>query len=211
MKAIGRVSKIESGVGGPRQVRDGSGDVHEAITHQKRGEAMRKLFAAVMSAAVFATFTPVVNAADCPAEVTKAKELLSKKTGQAKAQDVQAPRSLAGARQDISQAPRGQDSQAPRGQDSQAPRGQDSQAPRGQEVQAPRSLAGARQDISQAPRGQDQQAPRGQDQQAPRGQDQQAPRGQDQQAPRGEDQQARRAQDQQAARGEEQPPRRGGL
>ena len=116
---------------------------------------MKKLFAVLMGVAMLAAFTPISEAqTSCPAEVTKAKELLAKKHVTAKAQDVQAPRSLAGARiseqqaprsQDM-QAPRGQDQQAPRGQDQQAPRGQDQQAPRGQDVQAPRSLAGARGD-----------------------------------------------------------------
>ncbi|HXD99054.1 MAG TPA: hypothetical protein VN646_21060, partial [Candidatus Acidoferrum sp.] len=86
-----------------------------------------------------ATFTPVGEAqTSCPAEVSKAKELLAMKGSVAKGQDVQAPRSLAGARGQDTQAPRGQDTQAPRGQDTQAPRGQDTQAPRGQDKQAPR-------------------------------------------------------------------------
>jgi hypothetical protein len=116
---------------------------------------MKRLFATLMSVAVMATFTPVGEAqTSCPAEVSKAKELLAMKGSVAKGQDVQAPRSLAGARGQDTQAPRGQDTQAPRGQDTQAPRGQDTQAPRGQD--------------KQAPRGQDTQAPRGQDTQAPR-------------------------------------------
>ena len=116
---------------------------------------MKRFFATLMSVAVMATFTPVGEAqTSCPAEVSKAKELLAMKGSVAKGQDVQAPRSLAGARGQDTQAPRGQDTQAPRGQDTQAPRGQDTQAPRGQDVQAPR--------------GQDTQAPRGQDSQAPR-------------------------------------------
>src|SRR5215472_7608857 len=115
---------------------------------------MKRMFAGVMSAFAIATFaTATVDAqTQCPPEVAQAKEKLSKLT--AKADTVQAPRSLAGARE--------------------------IQAPRGQDVQAPRSLAGARE--IQAPRGQDVQAPRGQDVQAPRGQDVQAPRGQDVQA-----------------------------
>src|SRR5438094_6985100 len=130
---------------------------------------MKRFFAVIMSVAIVAAVAPVADAqSQCPAEVGQAKAMLSKVS---KAQDVQAPRLLAGSRQDI-----------------QAPRtGQDIQAPRGQDIQAPRSLAGSRQDI-QAPRaGQDIQAPRaGQDIQAPRaGQDIQAPRaGQDIQAPR---------------------------
>src|SRR5437764_935701 len=131
---------------------------------------MKRLFATLMSVAVVAAFTPISEAqTSCPAEVTKAKQLLAQKGSVARGQDTQAPRSLAGARQ-MDQAARGQDTQAPRGQDTQAPRGQDTQAPRGQDTQAPR--------------GQDTQAPRGQDTQAPRGQDKQAPRGQDKEAPR---------------------------
>lgn len=156
---------------------------------------MKRLFAALMSVAVMAAFTPVSEAqTSCPAEVTKAKEMLAQRGGVAKATEAQAPRSLAGARmKDSSQAPRTNIAQAPRGQDAQAPRGQDAQAPRGQDAQAPRGQ-------DQAPRGQDAQAPRGQDQ-APRGQDAQAPRGQDQ-APRGQDAQAPRGQDQ-APRGQD--------
>jgi opacity protein-like surface antigen len=117
---------------------------------------MKRVLAGLLSAFAIATFaTATVEAqTQCPTEVSKAKEMLSART--AKAGTIQAPRSLAGARQ------------------IEAPRGQDVQAPRGQDVQAPRSLAGARQ--IEAPRGQDVQAPRGQDVQAPRGQDVQAPR-----------------------------------
>src|SRR5882762_7736863 len=115
--------------------------------------AMKRVLAGLMSAfaiAVFATATVEAQTPSCPPEVAKAKEQLNIRT--AKADAVQAPRSLAGSRP--------------------------SEAPRGQDVQAPRSLAGARQQ-NDAPRGQDVQAPRGQDVQAPRGQDVQAPRGQD--------------------------------
>ena len=153
---------------------------------------MKKLFAAVLSVAVALSLSPAMGTAqtNCPAEVAQAKAMLSKKTKVAsvKPGDIQAPRSLAGARSNENvQAPRGnQDVQAPRGNQSvQAPRGnQDVQAPRGnQDVQAPRG----NQDV-QAPRGnQSVQAPRGnQDVQAPRGnQSVQAPRGnQDVQAPR---------------------------
>src|SRR5437763_1510790 len=107
---------------------------------------MKRLFATLMSVAVVAAFTPISEAqTSCPAEVTKAKQLLAQKGSVARGQDTQAPRSLAGARQ-MDQAARGQDTQAPRGQDTQAPRGQDTQAPRGQDTQAPR--------------GQDKEAPR---------------------------------------------------
>ena len=112
-----------------------------------------------------------ISAQNCPPELAAAKSALS---AAGPSLPDQLPRSLAGARDEIS---------APRGQDIQAPRGQDVQAPRGEDIQAPRTLVGSRQDL-QAPRGQDVQAPRGQDVQAPRGQDVQAPRGQDIQAPR---------------------------
>src|SRR3989442_1415104 len=127
----------------------------------------KRFFAAIMSVAVFAALAPVAGAqSQCPAEVGQAQTMLQKVS---KVQDVQAPRSLAGARQ----------------QDVQAPR-------TNQDVQAPRSLAGARQQDVQAPRSsqQDVQAPRSaqQDVQAPRSaqQDVQAPRSstQDVQAPR---------------------------
>src|SRR5438132_1046416 len=111
---------------------------------------MKRVLAGLMSSfaiAVFATATVEAQTPSCPPEVAKAKEQLSMRT--AKADTVQAPRSLAASRP--------------------------SEAPRGQDVQAPRSLAGARQQV-EAPRGQDVQAPRGQDVQAPRGQDVQAPR-----------------------------------
>jgi hypothetical protein len=124
---------------------------------------MKKLFAAVLSVAVALSLSPALGMAqtNCPAEVAQAKDMLSKKTASVKPDDIQAPRSLAGARSnEATQAPRGnQNVQAPRGnQDVQAPRGnQDVQAPRGnQNVQAPRG----NQDV-QAPRGnQDVQAPR---------------------------------------------------
>ena len=122
--------------------------------------------------------SPMALAAEnCPPEVAAAKTMLSKAAptaskATARAQDTQAPRQLAGERQQDIQAPRGQDVQAPKQQDVQAPRGQDVQAPRAQEVQAPR----AKQQDVQAPKQQDVQAPRGQDMQAPRGQEIQAPR-----------------------------------
>src|SRR5438874_1764618 len=158
--------------------------------------AMKRLLAGLMSAfaiAVFATATVEAQTPSCPPEVAKAKEQLSMRT--AKADTVQAPRSLAASRP--SEAPRGQDGEAPGGPDGQAQRGPEVQAPRGQDVQAPRG-----QDV-QAPRGQEVEAPRGQDVQAPRGQDVQAPRGQKVEAPRGQDVQAPRGQDVQAPRGQD--------
>ncbi|HTY79644.1 MAG TPA: hypothetical protein VMI34_17600, partial [Candidatus Bathyarchaeia archaeon] len=105
---------------------------------------MKKLFAAVLSVAVATSLSPAVTsvqAATCPAEVAQAKEMLSKKqVASVNPQDVQAPRSLAGARSNESvQSPRGN-------QDVQSPRGS-------QDIQAPRSLAGARSNESvQSPR-----------------------------------------------------------
>ena len=107
---------------------------------------MRKLLATVMSLLMVATFSATVGSAQtsCPPEVASAKAMLAKQT--AKSQDVQAPRSLAGARSQDVQAPRSQDVQAPRGQDIQAPRSQNIQAPRSQDVQAPRTQ------VAQSPR-----------------------------------------------------------
>src|SRR5262249_27065024 len=101
---------------------------------EETDRTMKRFLATIISVAVGATVAPVVDAqTQCPTEVSQAQAMLKKVS---KAQDVQAPRSLAGARQDI-----------------QAPRA-------GQDIQAPRSLAGSRQDV-QAPRaGQDIQAPR---------------------------------------------------
>src|SRR5436309_3368046 len=154
---------------------------------------MKRVLAGLMSAfaiATFATATVEAQTASCPPEVAKAKEQLSMRT--AKADAVQAPRSLAGARQ--IESPRGQDIQSPRGQDIQSPRGQDVQSPRGQDIQRPRG-----QDV-QNPRGQDIQSPRGQRVESPRGQDIQSPRGQDIQSPRGQDIQSPRGQDVQSPR-----------
>src|SRR5882724_6604471 len=120
---------------------------------------MKRFFAAIMSVAVIAALAPVAGAqSQCPAEVGQAQAMLQKaakpQQQAARGQDVQAPRSLAGARsstQDV-QAPRSstQDVQAPRSstQEVQAPRSstQAVQAPRSstQDVQAPRTLAGAK-------------------------------------------------------------------
>ena len=133
---------------------------------------MKKLFAAVLSAAVALSLSPAMGTAQtkCPAEVAQAKDMLSKKTASVKPDDIRAPRSLAGARSNENvQSPRGnQDVQSPRGnQNVQSPRGnQDVQSPRGnQDVQSPRG----NQDV-QSPRGnQNVQSPRGnQDVQSPR-------------------------------------------
>jgi hypothetical protein len=137
------------------------------------GDTMKKFFAAIMSMAVMATFTPLANAQSaCPPEIAKAKEMLSQKS-------VAAPRSLAGAR------------------------GQDPQAARSQDIAAPRSLAGARGQDPQAARGENPQAARGENPQAARGENPQAARGKETpQAARGENPQAARGENPQAARGE---------
>jgi hypothetical protein len=116
---------------------------------------MRQVVAVVLGLGIIALTTPgVARAADpCPAELAQAKAAL--KSAQAKSQDIQSPRSQAGARSQDIQAPRQQDIQAPRQQDIQAPRQQDIQAPRQQDIQAPRS-----QQEPPVPRGQDIQAPR---------------------------------------------------
>src|SRR5438093_8804 len=151
---------------------------------------MKRVLAGLISAfaiATFATATVEAQTASCPPEVAKAKEQLSMRT--AKADTVQAPRSLAGARQ----------IESPRGQDIQSPRGQDIQSPRGQDIQSPRALAGEsqleqpRDKPSQQPVGTDIPSARGQHSKSPRGQDIQSPRGQDIQSPRGQDVQSPRS------------------
>ena len=111
---------------------------------------MKTLFPVILSVAVTMSLSPAVSSAGstCPTEVAQAKDMLTKKTAVAKADTIQPPRSLAGARQDVVQAPReNQDVQAPReNQNVQAPReNQNVQAPRTNEEinQAPRSGAGA--------------------------------------------------------------------
>src|SRR5215467_767380 len=97
---------------------------------------------------------PGVAQSGCPTEVEQAKEMLRQKSAAINPDDVQVPRAMAGARQDV-QSPRGnQDVQSPRGnQDVQSPRGnqdvqsprqnQDVQSPRGnQDVQSPRAGSG---------------------------------------------------------------------
>jgi hypothetical protein len=126
---------------------------------------MTRFFTVAVSFFVFVAFMPAQSSAQatCPPEVAEAKAMLAgKQTAKVAPGDVQAPRSLAGARQDIQQAPRSGDvQQAPR---TLAPQ----QAPRSAQ-EAPR----AKQDIQQAPRSA-QEAPRG-TQEAPRSA-QEAPR-----------------------------------
>jgi len=142
---------------------------------------MKKLFAGAVSIAVLLSLSPAVSLAQskCPAEVAQAKEMLSKskKVASVKPEDIQAPRTMAGARQEVAAPRENQNVQSPRGnQDVQSPRGnQNVQSPRGnQDVQSPRG----NQDV-QSPRGnQNVQSPReNQNVQSPRGnQDVQAPR-----------------------------------
>jgi hypothetical protein len=122
---------------------------------------MRKLLATVLgvTTVVALSASAGMGQSSCPPEVASAKAML---TQTANSQDVQAPRSLAGARSQELQAPRSQELQAPRSQELQAPRSQEHQAPRSQELQAPRS-----QEL-QAPRSQELQAPRSQELQSPR-------------------------------------------
>ena len=100
---------------------------------------MRKLLATVLSVTTVVALSGTAGMAQtsCPPEVASAKAMLTQAT--AKSQEVQAPRSLAGARTQDIQAPRSQELQAPRTQELQAPRTQELQAPRTQELQAPRS------------------------------------------------------------------------
>src|SRR5262249_37081586 len=107
----------------------------------------RALLVAIVAKVLAVPALPDLGAAQarCPAEVDQAKEMLKQKTAAISPDDVQAPRSMAGARQDV-QSPRGnQNVQSPRqNQDVQSPRGnqrgnQDVQSPRGnQDVQSPR-------------------------------------------------------------------------
>jgi hypothetical protein len=99
---------------------------------------MRRLFATTLSIVTMISLSATVGMAQtsCPAEVASAKAML---TQTAKSQDVQAPRSLAGARSQDIQSPRSQDIQSPRSQDIQSPRSQDIQSPRSQDIQSPRS------------------------------------------------------------------------
>ena len=101
---------------------------------------MRKALATTLSIVAMISLSATVGMAQtsCPAEVASAKAML---TQTAKGQDVQAPRTLAGARSQDVQSPRSQDIQSPRSQDIQSPRSQDIQSPRSQDIQSPRSAA----------------------------------------------------------------------
>jgi hypothetical protein len=99
---------------------------------------MSKLLATMLSLTTVIALSGTAGLAQtsCPPEVASAKAML---TQTAKSQEIEAPRSLAGARTQDIQAPRTQELQAPRTQELQAPRTQELQAPRTQELQAPRS------------------------------------------------------------------------
>jgi len=138
---------------------------------------MRKLLATLTIFFLFAA-PIIVEAANCPAEVQAAKDMLKKQSAQA--DQIQTPRALAGAVSRESQAPRsGGESAAPRsGGESAAPRtlvDRESQAPRsGGESAAPRidkreSSAPRSGGESAAPRvDRESSAPRGEDSAAPR-------------------------------------------
>ena len=108
---------------------------------------MKTLVSGILGAAVIMLLSPglIMAQSTCPAEVNQAQEMLSKKMASVKPEDVQAPRAMAGARQDVGAARGNEDVQAPReNQNVQAPRGN-------QDVQAPRAAAGAASQ-AQAPR-----------------------------------------------------------
>ena len=160
---------------------------------------MKKALAVVLSGLMATSLSATVGSADtsCPAEVGQARSMLQQKQQLSRSQDIQAPRSLAGAR--AQEAPRSQDVQAPRSlagariqeaprSAQEAPRSTQEaprsvqQAPRSQQ-EAPRSAQEAPRSRQEAPRS-IQQAPRSQ-QEAPRS-TQEAPRGQQIDAPRGD-------------------------
>ncbi|HET9234640.1 MAG TPA: hypothetical protein VFP10_10915, partial [Candidatus Eisenbacteria bacterium] len=77
---------------------------------------MKKMFATVTSVVFLASLSASVSSAQssCPAEVAQAKALLEQRQQISRTQDVNAPRSLAGARTQDVNAPRTQDVNAPR-------------------------------------------------------------------------------------------------
>ncbi len=105
---------------------------------------MRKLLATLTILFLFAT-PIIVEAANCPAEVQAAKDMLKKQSAQA--DQIQTPRALAGAVSREANAPRsGGESAAPRTdkREANAPRvDRESNAPRGQDSAAPRTAASA--------------------------------------------------------------------
>lgn len=118
---------------------------------------LRTLIAAGLA---LVTLAPAAAAAaECPAEVKTARDLLNET--QARERSARRSRALAGSR--MPEARRAAVTPEPRARTLESPRAQDAQAPRGTDAQAPRTGDAA------PPRGQDAQAPRGQDAQAPRG------------------------------------------
>src|SRR5215475_13891877 len=103
----------------------------------------KTLLVAILGIVLAVPALPDLGAAQsgCPTEVDQAKEMLKQKSAAINPDDVQVPRAMAGARQDV-ESPRGnQNVQSPRqNQDVQSPRqNQDVQSPRGnQDVQSPR-------------------------------------------------------------------------
>lgn len=92
---------------------------------------MKNAVVVVLGLALLGLGSPVNGwgAEPCPAELTEAKAALKSaqaalktRSPAAKSQEIQAPRSQAGARSQDVQAPRSQDVQAPRSQEVQAPR-----------------------------------------------------------------------------------------
>jgi hypothetical protein len=125
---------------------------------------MKRMLAVLVGALLAGGVLPshVLAQKECPPEVAQAESAVksAKATAKSKAaasgpQDIQAPRSQAGARAQDVNAPRTQDVNAPRTQDVNAPRTQDVNAPRTQDVNAPRT-----QDVN-APRTQDVKAASG--------------------------------------------------
>ena len=144
---------------------------------------MRKLFATLT---IFFLFVAplAVEAANCPTEVEAAKEMLKKQT--AKADEIQTPRALAGARTQVDQASRSKEDQASRTKVDQASRSKEDQASRSKIDQASRSKEdqASRTKEDQASRSKEDQASRSKVDQASRSKEDQASRGQDAGTPR---------------------------
>jgi hypothetical protein len=191
------LTRRERGVGGLAQREAGSdpakgkGSTETDPNHtgERDKNHMRKFLTTLTIFFLFVAPVVAEAAASCPAEVQSAKDMLKKQT--AKADESQAPRSLAGARSE-SNAPRSREANAPRvGGESAAPRsGGESAAPRSREANAPRvggeSAAPRSGGESAAPRSREANAPRvGGESAAPRsGGESAAPRSREANAPR---------------------------
>ena len=158
----------------------------QAKNTERDNDQMRKLFATLT---IFFLFVAplAVEAANCPTEVEAAKEMLKKQT--AKADEIQTPRALAGARTQVDQASRSKEDQASRAKEDQASRTKVDQASRSKEDQASRSK------IDQASRSKEDQASRTKEDQASRSKEDQASRSKVDQASRSKEDQASRGQD----------------